>query len=151
MLQKHSASTITFWMVWCEQCLLGIRKKWGTYNLIKQTHWIWRRPFQKNPRWKRMRFSTSPRWKNVGNFQMFQRFPPVENSQPRYVPVHHWEAVNMAKGGLIAPGSGGRLRRGVAENGGKCSEWFTCWEVELPGTKNLQHMRSYKMSLFPQF
>ena len=28
---------------------------------------------------------------------------PVEN-QPRYVPAHHWEAVNMTKAGSIAPG-----------------------------------------------
>ena len=47
----------------------------GTCNL-PENQLGWCRPFQKNP---------------------------VEN-QPRYVPVHHWEAVNMTKAGSIAPG-----------------------------------------------
>ena len=28
----------------------------------------------------------------------------LKTYQPRYVPVHHWEAVNMTKVGSIAPG-----------------------------------------------
>ena len=47
----------------------------GTCNL-PENQLGWCRPFQKNP---------------------------VE-SQPRYVPAHHWEAVNMTKVGSIAPG-----------------------------------------------